>query len=230
MKVTVLNGRLFLVAFASALLAAPIYYAISAFFDASPNIFRIYFFTTIAAGSILAGYEIFFLIQARSNSRIARILQTRLDRQIPFIPQFVWIYGFAYYFILLIPLSFFHTYLTCTMFILGGLLVYSISAPIFLIFPTMCPPQWRQYAVENVSTRFLYLIQNYDSGRCCFPSMHCSLAAYSAIFLPTWWASLIAPFVVALSCLFVKQHSVLEIPFSLIFGFVVGAVVKSSFT
>jgi hypothetical protein len=65
-----------------------------------------------------------------------------------------------------------------------------------------------------------------DRGRNCNPSLHCTLAAYTASFVPSPLLLLGIPALICLSCLFVKQHSVLDLPTSLAFGFSIGAVVN----
>src|SRR5215469_14684384 len=114
----------------------------------------------------------------------------------------------------------------CVTCITGGFIILMVSSVIFLLWPTRCPSEWRQYQVAGPSSRFLAIIQNLDRGRNCCPSMHCTLAAYTATFIPSLLLVFFIPALISLSCVFVKQHSVIDLPGSLAFGFAIGVIVN----
>jgi hypothetical protein len=185
-----------------------------------------YLFTSVSAVAALTGYEIFFAVQVISLKRKAHIVCSTLDARVPFVAHWVWIYGVLYYALVGLPLAFFNRLDQCLTFICGGLAILFLSAPVFLLWPTTCPPQWRRFERTGISSRFLAFIQQTDLGRNCCPSLHCTLSAYAATFIPSHIFLFAMPALICLSCIFVKQHSVVELPVSLLFGFVIGFIVK----
>jgi hypothetical protein len=222
----ILDYRILVYAAASILVLGPIYYAIGQFVDTEISIWKMYYFTAVAGASVLLGYQIFFSIQALVVRRKLRVLYTSIDKYIPFVVQWVWVYGALYYLVLGLPLAFFSRFSQCLTYVSGGFVILLLSTPIFLLLPTRCPPEWRNYKRSDISSRFLAFIQHFDVGVNCCPSLHCALTAYAASFIPSYTILFVTPIVISLSCSFVKQHSVLELPASLIFGFIIGFVVN----
>src|SRR5262249_57948553 len=74
---------------------------------------------------------------------------------------------------------------------------------------------WRTQSTQRTwSERFLALVQRFDDRSNSFPSMHTAVAMLTALHLyPRLgpWA-LLFPVVIGLSCLFTKQHYVLDVP------------------
>jgi hypothetical protein len=102
----------------------------------------------------------------------------------------------------------------------AGLSLLFIHSVCTFIFPTTVPLHWRHYEIDTVSKRFLQLIQRYDNGRSCFPSMHCALATFACLVLYQTlgiWAFLFLV-LIAVSCLLVKQHQMLDIPPGFLLG------------
>jgi membrane-associated phospholipid phosphatase len=67
---------------------------------------------------------------------------------------------------------------------------------------------------QGASLRFLALVQKFDAASNSFPSMHTSVATLTALHLVPHlgpW-SYVFPILIALSCLFTKQHYVVDLP------------------
>jgi len=71
-----------------------------------------------------------------------------------------------------------------------------------------------------LSERFLALVQRFDARSNSFPSMHVSVALLTALhLLPHLGASaFVFPVLIALSCLFTKQHYVIDLPAGALLG------------
>jgi hypothetical protein len=175
---------------------------------------------------ILSGYELYFALQRTDIGRGIRIIRTRLDNSIPFVVHWVWVYGLLYYLLVCLPVALLVEHRSFLLFVAGGVCVLLTSIPFYLLWPTSCPPEWRSYPKQPNAAKFLAFIQQFDNGRCCIPSLHAAFAAYAATFYPTSTALLIVPGVVCMSCLFVKQHSILDLPLGLVLGFIFGFVIN----
>jgi membrane-associated phospholipid phosphatase len=79
----------------------------------------------------------------------------------------------------------------------------------------MTPESWRACNQErSLSERFLAVLQRLDARSNSFPSMHVSVAMLTALYLyPSLGAvALSFPVLIGLSCLFTKQHYVVDVP------------------
>jgi membrane-associated phospholipid phosphatase len=85
----------------------------------------------------------------------------------------------------------------------------------FLLFPVVTPEDWRERnRGRSASERFLGLVQRFDARSNSFPSMHTSVAMLTALHLYPGlgaWA-IVFPLLIGLSCLFTKQHYVVDVP------------------
>lgn len=201
------------------------YWAIGTYFFNSPLSYFEYFeLTILIAILILGGYQIFFWVQRHNSYFKTRVLKISLDDYIPFWPSWVWIYSFLYYVAIGYVLISVDSVEQAVTYIFGGIMLLLIQSLFFLFIPTVVPQnEWRTYTVHSLSTRYLKFIQTLDNGRNCFPSMHCSLATYiGLILLPTIgaWAYLFIA-LIAVSCLLVKQHQILDIPPGIIVGWLI---------
>jgi membrane-associated phospholipid phosphatase len=93
----------------------------------------------------------------------------------------------------------------------------------FLVFPVVTPVSWRTTNKRrSYSERFLAFIQRFDAASNSFPSMHVSVAMLTALHLYSslgpWVVTF--PFLIALSCLFTKQHYVIDLPAGAALGWV----------
>ena len=211
--------RLLMPAIGAVMILTPVYYVIAERVRTDVRILTIFEYTFGTTATVLVGYLVFFTAQALSSSRRARRLDLRLDHKIPFVVHWVWVYGVLYYLLIGLPIAFLGSARDFTVFILGGFSILLLSVPVFILWPRQCPPEWRIYPVKNTSSKYLKFIQEFDNGRSCLPSLHCALAAYASTFVPSSIALLLLPGLIGLSCLFVKQHALLDLPPGLTIGF-----------
>jgi membrane-associated phospholipid phosphatase len=84
-----------------------------------------------------------------------------------------------------------------------------------MLFPVATPESWRAInRRRTLSERFLAFVQRLDDRSNSFPSMHTSVATLTALYLQphigTW--AFVFPVLIGLSCLFTKQHYVVDLP------------------
>ena len=169
---------------------------------------------------IIGVYQFYFWCQRNVSKRTFN-LGIAIDERIPYWPRWVWVYSFLYYPVILYinlvidsPRQFTHI---ATSYII--LLGFQMIA--FMIFPVQTPEHWRTcVARRNLSERFLAFVQSIGGRSNCFPSMHCSVAMLTALHLlplvgPTIFAF---PALIGLSCVFTKQHFVIDVPGGLTLG------------
>jgi len=173
---------------------------------------------------IIGGYQFYFWCQRRTKGR-ARSFSFRMENAIRLRPAWVWIYSGLYYpAIVAAVLSArdfrYFNYMAFSYFVL---LAFQMAA--FLTFPVEVPPEWRQGIVREASTsqRFLAFVHGFDARSNCFPSMHVSVATLTALHIARNLPSLAiagAVFVVLIvfSCIFTKQHYLMDIPVALMLG------------
>jgi membrane-associated phospholipid phosphatase len=95
------------------------------------------------------------------------------------------------------------------------LLLLCAQMAFFLLFPVSTPERWRAYnRRRGLSERLLSWVQRFDARSNSFPSMHVSVATLTALHLQGHFgpAVLLFPVLVALSCLYTKQHYLLDLP------------------
>jgi PAP2 superfamily len=164
---------------------------------------------------IVAGYQFYFLPQRRPIKEASIGNVSSIDEIIPFQPQWVWVYSFAYYPYILSTIltlsSLSEFYLTCVSYI--ALLFSHIIISYF--YPVRTPAKWRSYTATCASSKFLKFIQRIDKGGNCFPSMHVAVATLTSIHITANGYSefgfpiflvWIFPLFIALSALYTKQH------------------------
>jgi len=222
----VFDRRILLPSLAAMLVLAPSYFWIGRFLGTGTALPLEFLFLAITIIVLLVCYEIYFVTQAKNLRRRAHVVRSGLDERIPFAVRWVWIYGAVYYVFLGLPLALFTNLTQLLKFLAGGLAIFLAASLVFLLWPTTCPPEWRRFERTGVAGRFLALIQDFDTGLNCFPSLHCALSAYAATFLPSPTLRIVPPVLVCMSCVFVKQHSVLDFPLGLFLGLVIGAIVN----
>ncbi len=162
---------------------------------------------------IVGVYQFYFWCQRRSL-RPSRGLKLSLDDRIPYWSSWVWIYSGLYYPVILYTVwtlrDFRHfIYLTASFLVL-----LAMQMACFLAFPVETPEHWRPKVPRGPSERFLALVHSFDRRSNCFPSMHVSVAVLTAFHIvpalgPWAWAF---PALIALSCLFTKQHYLADLP------------------
>jgi membrane-associated phospholipid phosphatase len=169
---------------------------------------------------IVGVYQFYFWCQRNAVST-PRELKLEIEERIPYWPSWVWIYSFIYYplilylnFIVESPRHF--TYVAMSYVLLLGL-----QMAFFVLIPVATPEHWRAYNLRRtLSERFLAFVQRFDARSNSFPSMHTSVAMLTALHLvPHLGALAFAfPVLIALSCLFTKQHYVIDLPAGALLG------------
>lgn len=159
---------------------------------------------------IVGGYQFYFFTQ-RHPLREPRIWQSRIDERIPFRPGWSWVYSFLYYpailYLNLVAESASHFVMMAFSFVL--LLFMQVAC--FTVFPVATPPHWRapaNGAGASAGQRFLDFVQSFDKDTNCFPSMHVSVATLTAChaYGTLGPAVILFPVLIAISCVYTKQH------------------------
>ena len=177
---------------------------------------------TLSVVLIVGGYQFYFWCQ-RNQLAVPRELRSPVDDLIPYRPRWVWVYSVLYFPVIL-----------CTNLVVGSpqqfthlaisyLLLLAFQMAFFLAFPVTTPESWRTCNQRrNYSERFLAFVQRLDARSNSFPSMHTSVATLTALYLyPSLGAGALAfPVLIGLSCLFTKQHYVVDVPAGAALGWV----------
>lgn len=171
---------------------------------------------------IVGVYQFYFLTQ-RHPLREARIWHSPLDERIPFMPSWAWIYSFLYYPAILY-LNLIVTYpRQFTVMAFSFMLLLLMQMTMFWLFPVGTPAHWRHVNTgQKASERFLQFVQKFDQSTNCFPSMHVSVATLTALHAQATLgpAAYAFPVLIALSCVFAKQHYLVDLPFGALLGWV----------
>lgn len=204
-----------------------IYYLLGTRVFDSPLSARDYLvFTSLVAIVVTGCYQLFFWVQ-RNNYRFkTRCFVSPLDEYIPFWPIWVWIYSFLYYIAIGFVVASIQSIAEGVYLIFGAILLLLSQVTFFWFLPSTVPPSYRRYEVNSFSTRYLKFVQGKDNGRNCMPSMHCSVAMYvSLVLYPAIgnWAFVFTG-LIAISCLFVKQHQIADILPGILLGWAVYSV------
>jgi membrane-associated phospholipid phosphatase len=175
----------------------------------------------LLSGILIVGvYQFYFWCQ-RNAVGAPRQFNSWLDELIPYRPRWVWIYSCLYYpvivyinFVIADPREFIYM---ATSF----LVLLALQMLFFVFFPVATPDKWRELNKERGrSERFLAFVRRFDAPSNCFPSMHVSVATLTALHLhsavgPGVFAF---PVLIALSCLFTKQHYLADLPAGAVLG------------
>jgi len=163
---------------------------------------------------IVGVYQLYFWCQ-RNPLTAPRQLRLPVDDWIPYRPRWVWIYSFLYYPVIVTinwSVSSPRHYLYAA---LSYVLLLAFQMAFFTFLPVATPVEWRACNTRRGrSERFLAFVQSFDAPSNSFPSMHTSVAMLTALHL---YASLgpwvlAFPALIGLSCLYTKQHYVMDVP------------------
>lgn len=169
---------------------------------------------------IIGIYQFYFWCQRNHVAR-PRELKMAVDDLIPYRPGWVWIYSCLYYpvivyinFVMQSPRQFLHV-------AMSFVILLAMQMTFFLLFPVTTPESWRaNNQRRDRSERFLAFVQSFDGRANSFPSMHVSVATLTALHLmPNLgpWA-MGFPLLIGLSCLFTKQHYLIDLPAGAVLG------------
>ena len=163
---------------------------------------------------IIGVYQFYFWCQ-RNPLAAPRELKLGIDEWIPYWPSWVWIYSCIYYPIILYLNFVIESQRHFTYVATSYVLLLGLQMLFFVLFPVTTPADWRAYNQERtLSERFLALVQRFDARSNSFPSMHVSVAVLTALHLGPHLGTIAFafPVLIALSCLFTKQHYVIDLP------------------
>lgn len=177
--------------------------------------------TLVLTGIMIIGvYQFYFFTQRFTKKRV-KIYTSPIDEKIPFWPIWSWIYSFLYYPAILYLnwiIEDMHQFVMIAITFVSLLFMQMFC---FTLFPVATPKYWRTINQgKTASEKFLQLVQKYDDCSNCFPSMHVSVATLTALFaMPTvGMIALLFPLLIALSCMFTKQHYLIDLPFGALLG------------
>jgi membrane-associated phospholipid phosphatase len=169
---------------------------------------------------IVGVYQFYFWCQ-RNYVASPRELKLRVDEWIPYWPSWVWIYSCIYYPLILYLNFVLESSRQFTHVAMSYMLLLGLQMAFFVLFPVATPEHWRAInRRRTLSERFLAFVQRFDARSNSFPSMHTSVAMLTALHLvPHLGALAFAfPVLIALSCLFTKQHYVIDLPAGALLG------------
>ena len=177
---------------------------------------------------IVGVYQFYFWCQ-RNPITQPREFRLAIDNHIPYRPRWVWIYSFLYYPIIVavnwtVTSSRHYLYVAISYALL---LVFQMA--FFTLLPVATPAEWRTCNTgRGRSERFLAFVQTFDARSNSFPSMHTSVATLTALHLfPSFGPVVFAfPALIALSCLYTKQHYVVDLPAGAALGWFVFKLFK----
>ena len=174
-----------------------------------------YVINLVLSGVLIFGaYQLYFWCQ-RNAPFEPRELRSNLDDLIPYVPCWVWIYGLLYYPAILYVNLVLQSQEQFMQIASSYMLLLALQVACFLVFPVRTPLSWRvQHDRGGLSERFLAFVQRFDAPSNSFPSMHTSVAMLTALHLYDrhGLATFAFPALIGLSCLFTKQHYVVDIP------------------
>ncbi len=167
------------------------------------------------SGVLIVGvYQFYFWCQ-RNAAFAPRQLRSTLDERIPFVPAWVWIYSFLYYPVILYVNIVIPSAEEFTRIAASYLLLLLLQSVCFVLLPVRTPPHWRSMNTgRDRSERFLAFVQRFDAPSNSFPSMHTSVAMLTALHLQgsLGAAAFAFPVLIGISCLFTKQHYLVDVP------------------
>jgi hypothetical protein len=187
----------------------------STFFASGLSFFEYHQFSVVITGVVAGGYQLYFWVQRNNQHLSAKCMKLAIDDWIPFWPRLVWCYSLLYFVMIGLTVISINDLAQGVQLIFGGLMLLSIGALIYYLYPTTVPQSFRDYEVNSLSTRYLAFIQSMDNDRNAFPSMHCAIATYIGLTVssvPTigLWLGYGNIVIIAISCVTVKQHVLID--------------------
>ena len=163
---------------------------------------------------IVGVYQFYFWCQ-RNHRVQPRQFRLPIDDLIPYRPRWVWIYSFLYYPVI-VAINWTVTSPRHFLYVaISYMLLLAFQMMFFTMLPVATPEEWRSVNLRRGrSERFLAFVQKYDASSNSFPSMHTSVAMLTALhLLPALGVIVYAfPVLIALSCLYTKQHYFVDLP------------------
>jgi membrane-associated phospholipid phosphatase len=138
-----------------------------------------------------------------------------LDRAIPLVPVWAFIYGAPYLFLIVLPVLVVRQEEHIARTVYAYLMIWMTAYMFFVIYPTEAPRP-DEIAGEGFAVWGLRLLYDSDPPYNCFPSLHVAHSFVSALTIfrvhrRLGIASMVCAGIVALSTLFTKQHYVVDV-------------------
>jgi len=158
----------------------------------------------------LGGY---FVTNLLSQGREFSIMYSIVDKWIPFVPQWLYVY-MAIYLVVFSPLLIVKDFITFRQLVRAYVFVFSISFLVFLIYPVkMIRPL---IAPQDFSARMVAVLYSVDKPYNCFPSIHVSAIFLAALVcLRVRWKAgiiiLISSIMISIAALYTKQHYFVDV-------------------
>lgn len=175
---------------------------------------------TLTVFLIVGVYQFYFWCQRHQLAR-PREFKFPIDEWIPYRPNWVWVYSFLYYPVILYINWIVESPGQFTRIASSYILLLGLQMAFFVVFPVTTPEGWRkENRRRSYSERFLAFVQKFDAASNSFPSMHVSVATLTALLLyPRLGPGALSfPLLIGLSCLFTKQHYVIDLPAGAVLG------------
>jgi len=180
---------------------------------------------------IVGVYQFYFWCQRNPFNR-PREFRLPIDDQVPYRPRWVWIYSFLYYPVL-VAINWSVTSARHFLYVaMSYTLLLLFQMAFFTLVPVATPLEWRTCNLRRGrSERFLAFVQSIDGRSNSFPSMHMSVATLTALHLYPAAGPLVFlfPILIGLSCLYTKQHYVLDLPAGAALGGLVYAIFHAAY-
>ena len=169
---------------------------------------------------IVGVYQFYFWCQRNYVAR-PRELKLAIDEAIPYRPRWVWIYSFLYYPVI-VAINWLVTSPRHYLYVaISYMLLLAFQMTFFTFFPVATPAAWREWNQRRGrSERFLAFVQSLDARSNSFPSMHTSVATLTALHLYSGFGPWVFAFpaLIGVSCLYTKQHYIVDIPAGALLG------------
>lgn len=171
---------------------------------------------------IVGVYQFYFFTQ-RHMLKAPKTFHSPLDEKVPYWPWWSWIYSFLYYPAILYMNWIVQDAREFIMMAFSYIVLLAMQMFCFTVYPVSTPVHWRQLNQgKSASEKFLLFVRKFDDSSNCFPSMHVSVATLTACLaystLGPW--VILFPVLIALSCIFTKQHYLLDIPTGALLGYI----------
>ncbi len=153
-----------------------------------------------------------------------------LDDKIPFCELFVIPYYFWFFFIFwIIIYGFFYDIKAFNKFHMFVILTYTATLVIYIVYPNQQLFRPQEYARDNIFVDIAKLLYTYDTNTNVCPSIH--IIGSMAVMFTAWhskrystkkWriAFVIMTFIICLSPIFLRQHSIIDVILGLIISFI----------
>jgi membrane-associated phospholipid phosphatase len=176
----------------------------------------------------LGGYQPYFYFQhftfKRSREFSGKFIL--IDEKIKLRPAWIWIYTVFYYpVVVIVAVMAAHNHRQFIYIAFSYMVMLAVMIVFYVLFPVKTPAHWREYdRNKSLSHRFLYFIQAIDGTNNCFPSGHAAISVITAYHMATYSGTILAgcyAFLIILSCLYCKQHYIIDVIAGAILGFLI---------